>query len=299
VFLLGKAYTYLRMFAVLLFLTVVTAKHCDARGGCDCDCSWANSTSCLHDDGSCCHACCCGAPAPSPSSCPLFCPSASDFIAGYGSPQIKDQGWMVHGGGAVATKSAYNLLGGYVEYDIDFSQVHPGVNANIYTISPKFVNATFDPPTYCDGAATGAKWCPEVDWVESNGNCGGQTTLHTVAGPGSVGCTAWGCSASYHYGGKASYHMRIEYGADGSWTTIRDGQTIAPGSLSPVPGANDWGVLAARYNTYGAVIYSSQWVGWVPVPDCGTTGDLDSSTYSVSNLKICGKVMQGPSPKSC
>lgn len=199
----------------------------------------------------------------------------------------------------MATKSAFNLLGGYVEFDIDFSQVHTGVNANIYTISPKFVNATFDQATYCDGAATGIKWCPEVDWVESNGNCGGQTTLHTVEGPGESGCTAWGCESSYHYNGQASYHMRIEYAADGTWTTIRDGQTIAPNNLSPVPGLNDWSVLAARYSTYGAVIYSSQWVGWVPVSDCGTTGDLNSSVYAVSNLRICGKLTQGPSPRMC
>jgi len=280
-------------------LVVASAKHCDPRGGCDCDCSWANSTTCAHDDGSCCFLCCCGAPQPSPSSCStVYCPSAGDLTAAYGSPQIKDQVWQTHGGGAVATKAAFNLLGGYVEYEIDFSQVHPGVNANIYTISPKF-GGSFTQDAYCDGAATGAKWCPEVDWVESNGNCGGQTTLHTVQGPGSQGCTAWGCAAAYHYGGRSTFNMRIEYGPDGTWTTIRDGQVIGPSTLSPVPGANDWGVLAAHYANYGAVIYSSQWVGWVPVPDCGTTGDLNSSTFTVSNLKICGKLTQGPAPRAC
>ena len=30
-------------------------------------------------------------------------------------------------GGAAATKSAFNLLGGYVEYDVDFSGVPPGM----------------------------------------------------------------------------------------------------------------------------------------------------------------------------
>jgi len=281
-------------------MATAQTKHCDTRGGCYCDCSWANTTSCLHDDGSCCYLCCCGTAPPSPSSCATtYCPSASDLTAAYGAPQIRDQGWQTHGGGAVATKSSFNLLGGYVEYDVDFSQVHTGVNANIYTISPKF-SGEFKQDNYCDGAApSGPKWCPEVDWIESNGDCGGQTTLHTVAGPGSQGCTAWGCAASYHYGGRPTFHMRIEYGADGTWTTIRDGQTISPSSLSPVPGANDWGVLAANYNAYGAVIYSSQWIGWVPVADCGTTGDLNSSTFTVSNLKICGKVMQGPTPRVC
>jgi hypothetical protein len=31
-------------------------------GGCDCDCSWANPTLCLNDDGTCCFACCCSGP---------------------------------------------------------------------------------------------------------------------------------------------------------------------------------------------------------------------------------------------
>ena len=31
--------------------------------------------------------------------------------------------------GGVATKSAYNLLGGQVDFDIDLSGVHTGVNA--------------------------------------------------------------------------------------------------------------------------------------------------------------------------
>jgi hypothetical protein len=96
------------------------------------------------------------------------------LTAAYGSPSLYNQGWSVHAGGAAATKAAFNLLGGYVEYDIDFSGVRTGVNANIYTISPAGVSSTngFNQNNYCDGAQTGSKWCIEVDWVESNGNCG-------------------------------------------------------------------------------------------------------------------------------
>jgi len=36
------------------------------------------------------------------------------------------------------------------------------------------------------------------------------------------------------------------------------------------------------------VIYSSQWVGWVPLAECGGYGDLDSSFMRISNLKING-----------
>jgi len=200
----------------------------------------------------------------------------------------------------VATKSAYNLLGGAVEFDIDFSNVNTGVNANIYTVSPTIHKASgFNISDYCDGAATGDKFCLEVDWVESNGNCGGATTLHTKEGPGPDGCTAWGCRASYHYNGKSSFHMRIEHAADGTWTTTRDGQVISSGALSPTPGAADDSVIKSFFESKGAVIYSSLWIGWVPVDDCGSSGDLDSSHFSVSNMKINGAVVQGPTPTKC
>merc|ERR1711963_1155008 len=91
--------------------------------------------------------------------------------------------------------------------------------------------------------------------------------------------------------------MRIEYGADGSWTTIRDGQIINSGSLSPSPGGFDWGVIKDSYESKGAVIYSSEWEGWVPVEDCGTHGDLAGSHFTISNLRIKGSIVQGPTPK--
>jgi len=229
-----------------------------------------------------------------------WCPSANDFAVAYGSPQLLDQGWEVHGNGGVATKSTYNLIGGFVEFDIDFTGVNPGVNANIYTISPSIGSGGYTQGNYCDGAKTGSGFCLEVDWIESNGNCGGATTLHTKEGPGSGGCTSWGCRASYHYNGRTSFHMRIEYGADGSWTTIRDGQRIGGGSLSPQPSGWDWSVIKSNYESKGALIYSSEWVGWVPVDDCGSgPGNLDASHFKVSNLKIGGSVVQGPTPRSC
>jgi len=210
-----------------------------------------------------------------------------------------DQGWSVSGNGGVATKSAFNLVGGFVEFDIDFSGVSTGVNANIYTISPSISPGGYSGGDYCDGADNDKPWCLEVDWIESNGNCGGATTLHTKQGPGSNGCTSWGCRASYHYNGRSSFHVRVEYGQDGSWTTIRDGQVINAGSLSPTPGSNDWNVIKSSYASKGAVIYSSEWQGWVPVQDCGTSGDLPGSHFTVRNLKVKGAVVQGPTPRSC
>ena len=293
-----------------LFLssTVSAVKHCDARGGCDCDCSWATSSTCGHDDGSCCFGCCCGStptppgPNPTPGSLKTYCPSANDLTAAYGSPQIYDQGWTVSGGGAAATKAAFNLLGGQVEFDFDVSGVRTGVNANIYTISPSGIGSGgFNQNNYCDGAKpAGSQWCVEIDWIESNGNCGGQTTLHDIAGPGSNGCTAWGCASSYHYNGRTSFHMKITHDANGVWNTYRDGQLISPSMMNPSPSGSDWGTVVQHLSQRGAVIYSSQWTGWVPVDDCGTqAGDLGASTFSVKNLRVTGVVLQGPEPRQC
>lgn len=186
-----------------------------------------------------------------------------------------------------------------MEYDIDFSKTNNGVNGNIYTISPHNLPASgYDKSHYCDGAKTGADWCVEVDWIESNGHCGGQSTLHVHQGPG-TGCTAWGCANSYHYNGKASFHMKVSFGTDGKWTVQRDGQTIHPTDFNPAVPTGDWGILEDAYKNQGAVIYSSQWVGWVPLSDCGTSGDLASSSFSINNLKIVGSVKQGPQPRKC
>lgn len=234
----------------------------------------------------------------------LYCPKARDLTVAYTVPgddlRIYDGGWFIRGGGAVATKAAYNLLGGYVEYTVNFTNVRLGVNANIYTISP-WIGGEFTQNNYCDGAATGSKWCPEVDWVESNGNCGGASTLHTREGPGSDGCTAWGCSSSYNYGGNAIVKMRIDYDDQGKWTTTWNGNVISPWNLNPGPQDHDWQVLADAYRQKGAVIYSSIWVGWVPGPGgCGTNpGDLSASYYDIHDLKISGTVKQGPEPAYC
>jgi len=275
--------------------TPTEAVQCSSRGGCDCDCSWADPSACTKDDGSCCYLCCCGN-----STLQAYCPSANDITITYGGGNVTiyDGGWSVVGGGAGATKAAFNLLGGSVDFDIDFSGTHPGVNANLYTISPVF-SGSFSPTDYCDGSKTGSDWCVEVDWIESNGNCGGQTTLHTRQGPGSNGCTAWGCAASYYYNGQPSFHMQIKYDTAGHWTTIHDGQVISPSNLSPPPQDLDWSTLVGQYSKQGAVIYGSQWVGWTPVASCGSNGNLAGSRYSIKNLRINGVHTQGPIPKGC
>ena len=234
-----------------------------------------------------------------------YCPSANDLIETWNSgssvPKIYDQGWVIKNGGGVATRSSFNLLGGYVEYDIDLSTANPGVNANIYTISPNISHGEsgYTADDYCDAQMTGNNFCLEVDWIESNGNCGGATTIHTEQGPGYPGCNAWGCGYDYHYNGRTQFHVRIEYAADGMCTVIRDGQTIEYWMYDPQPDSSDSAVIKDYNERVGSIITSTQWTGWVPVEDCSTTGDLASSSFSVSNLVVFGSVVQGPTPTMC
>jgi len=298
---------------ISIISTSVTAPYCSGRGGCNCDCSWTQQWPCSTstDDGSCCWGCCCSsssapAPAPAPASgggggLPTYCPSANDLTVAYSgssTPNLVNQGWQTNGGGAVATKAAFNLLGGTVEFDINLGGAQSGVNANIYTISPTFSGSSFVQNDYCDGQKSGSQWCPEIDWIESNGNQCGQTTYHTIQGTGS-GCTAWGCDAVYNYNGQTSFHMRFDYSPNGQITATQNGQVL---NISPSPQGSDWSTIQSYYQSRGAVIYSSQWTGWTPTcPGQGSSGNgnLGGSSFSISNLRITGTVVQGPVPASC
>lgn len=228
-----------------------------------------------------------------------FCPEIKDLTIAYGSPKIFNQGWTISNGGGVATLSTFNLIGGSIEFDLNFSGVNQGVNANIYSIFPTISATGYMPQNYCDGAGTGSKWCTELDWIESNGHCGGRTTLHTKEGTG-IGCTAWGCSFGYLYGGKKLLHMKVSYDSIGRMTTIIDGKIYNYSSISPPPTLSDLATITTAFKTRGALVYSSQWVGWVPFfPSCGGNGKLEGSVYTISNLKINGAVVQGPIPRKC
>jgi len=235
----------------------------------------------------------------------LYCPAEKDLVVAYGNnngePQLYNRGWTIKAGGGVATKASFNLLGGWISYNADWSGVPTGVNANIYSISPRF-DGSYTSKMYCDGQpATSTKpWCVEVDWIESDGNCGGASTLHTWRGAdNSGGCGGWGCGVDYNYGGEASFKMNISFETTGHMT-VRYGNKVI-GNLSPTPGANDWSSIVSAYSSEGAVVYSTQWVGWVPpAPGCSTSnGDLNAAKMSISNLQISGKVVQGPTPSGC
>merc|ERR1712166_770207 len=185
-------------------------------------------------------------------------------------------------------------------FDFDVSNANTGVIPNIYTVSPDGIGGGFTSDKYCDDGENDKPDCLEVDWLESNGGCGGATTLHTVSGTGEGACNYWGCRSTYNFGG-STFHMKVEYGNDGKFTITRDGQQISGDSLDPPASGNDWEIVKSTYESKGGVIYSSQWTGaWVPADSCGGgPGDLDGSHFSISNLQISGSVVQGPEPQKC
>lgn len=314
--------TTLFLITILYLGTFTNSKECE---NCVCDCDWTqNGDLCDPNftDETCCYECCCRdtrpivqqftdcdclctLPTPTPSSTqpptsssptlPIYCPQREDLM-GY---QTFDQGWRFDGSGGAGTKAAFNLIGGSIEYDVDVSGVNAGVNVNVYSISPAwFPESGYSREYYCDAQRSGDSWCVENDFLEANGKCGGATTLHTIRGPGE-GCTAWGCNFDYTFG-KTSFSMRVEFDEQGRMTTFVDGVRY---EFSDLRGQkpSDWEMVRETYSTRGAVIYSSQWSGWVPTfGSCQSrNGNTQGSRYEVSNLRIQGSVVRGPIPSLC
>jgi len=244
-------------------------------------------------------------PLPTPPPAGAYCPSIDDLVMAYSdgsgnNVQIKNQGYRVQGNGGVATKASFNLLGGYVEFDVDVANVQVGVNANLYAIAPDLGDAGFydNDNQYCDGAENDRKNCIELDWLESNGNCAGATTLHTVMGGGEgAPCNSWGCRQEWDYNGKTQFKIRVEYDGNGRQRHFKDGQEAT--NLSPQPIQQDWDIIRGDMASKGVILYGSEWTGWVPADHCGGGGSLDASFYSISNIVIQGSVVKGPQPTKC
>merc|ERR1719408_97783 len=201
--------------------------HCSARGGCDCDCSWATPGTCGTDDGSCCWSCCCSSspspgPGPSPGPSPPtveYCPETSeDFqeeVEGpAGTVTWTPRGWHIQGQRRVSSKASFDLKGGSIEWDMDLSQSHGGVNSNFYVTFPHQANCGKN--CYCDSGATGG--CAEIDFTENNGGCFQASTWHEdpsggdKSGHGGTGGLSGGV-----------VHMKATYSADGSSLSMQVG----------------------------------------------------------------------------
>jgi hypothetical protein len=151
-----------------------------------------------------------------------FCPTAHDMINENATVTFADAGWSIKGSGRVSSKSAWNLLGGFMEFDIDLSEVDPEVNANFYTVSPVGENCGSE--CYCDSRTNTP--CMEMDIFEGNGQCAMSTTVHTfsTAGrPDNPDCDRWGCIAGISLP-SPKVHVKAMFSLDGRMTVAINGK---------------------------------------------------------------------------
>jgi len=225
-------------------------------------------------------------PPPPPAGLETYCPDPStDFQleveqGAQGSVEWSSSGWTIRGQRRVSSKASYNMAGGgYMEWDMDLSGAHGNVNTNFYLTYLSRPNCGIT--CYCDSGGS-APGCAEMDLTENNGNCWQSTTWH----PNPSGSDHGGEAQEGNLGPKTTF--KAEWDASGDHLNVHVGGNAHGGS-----GLKD---LMTRL---GGVIYSSQWVGWVPGKGRCGSGPLGSSVMTVSNLKIVGNVVQGPKPRLC
>lgn len=230
-------------------------------------------------------------PSPSPGNLTQYCPIATDWTLEYGNGEISDAGWSITGGGRVASKSTFNVLGGYISFTMNTTRALTNVNSNFYVTSPP--SGTF--PAYCD--IQGSPGCLELDFIEANGRCITQTTWHTENGIiGRGNCDKGGCGGTRPVSSPV-FNVKASFSVDGAMTVTIDGATI---NVNPQPDGDAVAYVHDTVSTSGVQIHSSQWVGWVPGGNCGPAGSLEASTFSISNVKILAReVVQGESPSIC
>jgi Leucine-rich repeat (LRR) protein len=233
------------------------------------------------------------------ASIELFCPTAHDMINENAMVTFVDAGWSIKGSGRVSSKSAWNLLGGFMEFDMDLSEVDPEVNANFYTVSPEGENCGSE--CYCDSRTNTS--CMEMDIFEGNGQCAMSTTVHTFskAGrPDNPDCDRWGCTAGISLP-SPKVHVKAMFSLGGNMTVAINGKLN--NKYHPWPSAASNRRVVETMKTRGAVIESSLWYGWVPNETAcpkGTKKGLTRSNLTISNVRVMGSVVQGPQyPTRC
>jgi len=219
----------------------------------------------------------------------MYCPDQSSYDF-YEGAQWTGNGWQITGEGRVYGRTSFNMLGGYVEFDMDTSNAQAQINTNFYTISPEASNYN----QYCDIQACNDWSCPqcmEMDIVENNGDCYSATTIHTMAGTNTGGCDQWGCQAGMWSSG--TRHFKAEFSTSGRMTVTIGGQ--ANTGYSPYPDGNSDNTVVSTMQRLGAKLISTQWgPGYVPNQDgCPQWGNLDASSFSVKNVRVYGTIVLG------
>jgi hypothetical protein len=149
---------------------------------------------------------------------------------------------------------------------------------------------------YCDNSDTfvnRGNACMELDIFESNGHQLSASTMHTLIGTGSNSCNTWGCRQMLYFGGTIDgnrpFDVNVRVGDDGNLTVQFSQNGKTQWAFNNAPGF-DGGAREAIKNAmygHGAIVVSSLWTGWVP-PNNPGNGDLDGSTYTLSNLRYEG-----------
>mmetsp|Transcript_28210 Transcript_28210/g.74610 ORF Transcript_28210/g.74610 Transcript_28210/m.74610 type:complete len:382 (-) Transcript_28210:119-1264(-) len=273
-----------------------------------------------------------------------FCPTANELSWDYrGDPEppatrqsmIFDQGWTIATGGRVSTKGSFDLLDGYMEFDIDISKTYIGVNTNVYGIFPlpTVDKGDFDVSNYCDGSNDPSYWCPEMDFLENNGPVASSSTWHTQAQytgsdpsqPYARGCDPHGCAAEHYFKPPPCYrsscntampgvidsslpfkvnasfakngNMEVSFSQPGASVTFKNDDFKSDAGLHPY--SHDRAVVKEFMQNRGMVLESSQWTGWVPLNStCSSFNPQSSgSVFSVRNLKLKGRLVSGSATK--
>jgi len=221
----------------------------------------------------------------------MYCPVQKDWNAGGSNIQWKGNGFTMTGPGGIHGKATFNLLNGYVQFDMDTSSAQPAVNNNFYTSSPW--QGLF--PQYCDIQKNKSPMCMEMDIVENNGNCASQTTWHTWSNKNG-GCDQNGCEGHRFINGRRTY--KAAFSGDGWMTVSINGQAVDINNPTPSGNAKDY--VKQQMEKIGVQFHSTQWVGWVPQENsCPNGGNVNWSKYSVSNIQISGTLVQGTAPTRC
>lgn len=229
----------------------------------------------------------------------LYCPDQSSFQIDGGAVWTgageSGSGWSITGIGGVHGLTSFNLLGGYMEFDVDTSGATPGMNSNFYTISPDHPYTSYQ--DYCDGQGPEASsptgtYCMEMDIFEADGSTCAAVAWHTW--PNRNGdCDMGGCSATQNVGGH--FHVKAAFGMDGWMHTSYNYNEVNNFNRWPSDNVRDY--VKQITGQHGVAIQSTQWYGWAP---CGGASGLDqNSVFKLSNLKISGSVIYGAEPRKC
>lgn len=233
-------------------------------------------------------------------SCNTYCPTSEDFDLAYHTPYgnvtAEGNGLRLYGRAGVNGRTSWNLLGGYIEFDMDVCGAQPGISSSVYTISPD--GGLREPSDYCDKRVLMYS-CMELDMVESYGQCLGQTTWHVSFDDcGPHGCRPYG---RYRLDDGCKFHMRTEFGEDGSLTQYRNGQVIQVAGLS----TSDKVEIKQTMERAGALITSSSMEGGRDLHDdhgsCHSGGDWDTSQFAITNVVVHAPrgITFGPTPPVC